>query len=91
MEGDGYQLEGEYWYEKRGPETGGAGGALSTAHHFLIFSDSFIYLTLMFVYMQFFCLFLITSLITTTVFRSHCFADCRLSKVCVYLRSSIYF
>ena len=44
----------------------------------------------MFVFLQFFGLFLITSLITSTVFLSHGLADCRLSLVCVYLQPSIY-
>ena len=59
-----------------------------------LFRLAFIYLSFsiwpMFVFLQFFSSFLIISLITSTVFISHGFADCRLSIVCVYLQPSIY-
>ena len=72
---------------------GGSGGALSTAHDIIIFlfiqtrvHNLTFSLWSMFVDLQFFSLFIIPSLITTTVFRFQCFADCCLSTVCVYLQ-----
>ena len=64
-------------------------------HYILIYSDSRSYIyhsrygRCLF-FLQFFSLFLTTSLITSTVFISHGFADCLLSIVCVYLQPSIY-
>ena len=81
-----FQLQYSPVVEKGGSVAGGAVLHLSPPRLAFIYSTFSIWPT--FVYLQFFSSFLITLLITTTVFRSHCFADCRLSTVCVYLHPS---